>query len=122
MLSTELHDAAVAFGRSLAQAPAVAAYRAASAALDADPIAQTVLANLREQLAAVARIQQTGLTPSPGDLDRLRERQAAVRANDCVMASLRTTNDVKAYLPVVAREVSVALGTDYASLIAPTSC
>lgn len=122
MLSTDLHEAAVAFGSSLAQAPAVSAYRAASAALDADPIAQAVLANLREQLAAVARIQQTGLTPSPGDLDRLRERQAAVRANDCVMASLRTTNDVKAYLPVVAREVSAALGTDYAGLIAPTSC
>jgi hypothetical protein len=38
------------------------------------------------------------------------------------MAHLRATNDVKAYLPVVARTVSAALGADYASLIAPTSC
>jgi hypothetical protein len=38
------------------------------------------------------------------------------------MAHLRATNDVKAYLPVVARTVSAALGADYASRIAPTSC
>ena len=38
------------------------------------------------------------------------------------MAHLRATNDVKAFLPDVAREVSAALGADYASLIAPTSC
>jgi hypothetical protein len=29
---------------------------------------------------------------------------------------------VKAYLPIVARTVSAALGADYANLIAPTSC
>ncbi len=38
------------------------------------------------------------------------------------MAHLRATNDVKAFLPTVATEVSRALGTDYARLIAPTSC
>ena len=48
--------------------------------------------------------------------------QAAVRGNEAIMAHLRATNDVKVYLPAVAREVSAALGTDYGSLIAPTSC
>jgi hypothetical protein len=38
------------------------------------------------------------------------------------MAHLRATNDVKAYLPIVARTVSAALGADYASLIAPSGC
>jgi len=38
------------------------------------------------------------------------------------MAHLRATNDVKVYLPSVAREVSAALGADYGSLVAPASC
>jgi len=122
MLSTDLHEASVAFGRALAHAPAVSAYRAAAAALDADPIAQAVLANLREQLAAVTRMQGSGLTPSPGELERLRERQAAVRANEAVMEHLRATNEVKAFLPIAAREVGLALGTDYSGLIASASC
>ena len=48
--------------------------------------------------------------------------QAAVRGNEAIMAHLRATNEVKAYLPAVAREVSAALGADYGSLVAPTSC
>jgi len=122
MLTTDLHEATVAFARALRQAPAVAAYRSAAAALEADPVAQAVLANLREQLASVTRTQQAGLTPSQEQLERLRELQAAVRANDTVMGHLRATNDVKAFLPVAAREVSAALGTDYAALVAPTTC
>ena len=39
-----------------------------------------------------------------------------------IMAHLRATNDVQAYLPTVVAEVSAALGADYASLIAPASC
>jgi cell fate (sporulation/competence/biofilm development) regulator YlbF (YheA/YmcA/DUF963 family) len=122
MLSTELNEAAVEFGRALRHAPAVSAYRSAAEALEADLEAQTVLADLREQLSVVTRLQQAGQSPAPEDSARLRDRQAAVRANDTVMAHLRATNDVKAFLPTVAREVSEALGADYASLIAPTSC
>lgn len=48
--------------------------------------------------------------------------QAAARGNEAIMANLRATNDVKAYLPAVAREVSAALGADIASLVAPESC
>lgn len=122
MLSTELHEAAVEFGRALGQAPTVAAYRAAAGALEADPVAQAVLADLREQIVGVTRVQQAGLTPSEVQLERLRLCQAAVRANETVMGHLRATNEVKAFLPSVAVEVSAALGTDYASLIAPTTC
>jgi len=122
MLTTEIHEAAVEFGRALRQAPAVAAYRAASEALDADPVSQAALENLRGHLAAVTRIQQAGQTPAPEELDLLRDRQAAVRASATIMAYLRTTNDMKAYLPGIAREVSETLGADYGNLIAPTSC
>ena len=48
--------------------------------------------------------------------------QADVRASEVIMAHLRATNEVKAFLPLVATEISRALGTDYAKLIAPTSC
>ena len=122
MLTTEVHEAAVGFGRALRQAPAVAIYRAAVDALDADPAAQQVLADLREQQASFVRTQRAGLTPSQEQVDRLRLCQAAVRANQVIVAQLRATNDVKAFLPVAAREVSAALGADYASLVAPTSC
>ena len=122
MLSTEINEAAVEFGRALRGAPAVAIYRIATEALEADPVAQGLLAELREQQGTLARTQRAGLTPSQEQVDRTRLCQAAVRGNDAIMAHLRATNDVKAYLPTVARSVSAALGADYASLITPTSC
>ena len=101
MLSTELHEAAIEFGRALRQAPAVAAYRAAADALEADLAAQLLMADLREQQASYVRTQQAGLTPSQEQIDQLRLCQAAVRANEAIMAHLRATNDVKAFLPDV---------------------
>jgi cell fate (sporulation/competence/biofilm development) regulator YlbF (YheA/YmcA/DUF963 family) len=122
MLSTEIHEAAVEFGRSLRGAPAVTAYRAAQAALEADPAALELMADLRRLQQAFIEAQQRGETPAPQAMDALRLCQADVRRNEVIMAHLRATNDVKAFLPGVATEVSRALGTDYARLIAPTSC
>jgi cell fate (sporulation/competence/biofilm development) regulator YlbF (YheA/YmcA/DUF963 family) len=122
MLSTEINEAAVEFGRALRGAPAVAIYRIAAEALEADPVAQGSLADLREQQGSMARTQRAGLTPSREQIERMRLCQATVRGNEAIMAHLRASNDVKAYLPIVARTVSAALGADYASLIAPTSC
>ena len=122
MLSTEINEAAVEFGRALRGAPAVAIYRIAAEAHEADPVAQGLLSELREQQGGLARMQRAGLTPSHEQIERMRLCQAAVRGNEAIMAHLRASNDVKAYLPTVARTVSAALGADYASLIAPTSC
>ena len=122
MLTIELLEAAVEFGRALRQAPAVATYRVAVETLDADLAAQGLMADLRRQQGDMARLQKTGLRPSQEQVDQLRQCQAAVRANAAIMAHLRATNDVKEFLPDVAREVSAALGADYASLVAPTSC
>lgn len=122
MLTTELHEAALEFGRALRQAPAVAIYRAAADALDADTAAQELIADLRKQQLAVIQAQREAGTAGPEQVDRLRLCQASVRGNPTIMAHLRATNDVQAFLPDVAREVSAALGADYASLIAPTSC
>ena len=122
MLSTEINEAAVEFGRALRGAPAVAIYRIATEALEADPVAQGLLADLREHQGRLARTQRASLTPGREQIDRMRLCQAAVRGNEAIMAHLRATNDVKAYLPTVARTVSAALGADYASLVAPTGC
>ncbi len=122
MLSTEIHEAAVDFGRALNQAPAVAAYRAAADAFASDPVAQSLVADVREQQSIVARAQRTGLSPSREQIDRMRLCQTAVRANEVIMTHLRATNDVKAFLPAIAIEVSRALGTDYGNLVAPETC
>ena len=122
MLSTEINEAAVEFGRALRGAPAVAIYRIAAEALEADPVAQGLLAELREHQGTLARTQRAGLTPGREQVDRTRQCQAAVRGNQAIMAHLRASNDVKAYMPIVARMISAALGADYASLVAPTSC
>ena len=122
MLSTEINEAAVEFARALRGAPAVAICRLAAEALEADPVAQGLLAELREHQGNLARTQRAGLTPSQEQIDRTRLCQATIRGNQAIMAHLRATNDVKAYLPVVGRAVSAVLGADYASLVAPTSC
>jgi Protein of unknown function (DUF964). len=122
VLNNELHQATLEFARTLRHAPAVAAYRAATEALDADPGAQALLADAREQQSALARMQRTGLSPTQLQIDAFRRSQAAIRDSEAIMASLRTTNEVKAFLPVVARYLSRSLGFDYAQLVAPQSC
>ena len=122
MLSTTLQEAAVSFALTLRQAPAIAALRAATDVLEGDPTAEQLLAELRDHQLALARVQQSGLVPSQEQVDALRLCQAAVRTNLTIMGHLRATSEMKAYLPVVATRISGALGTDYAALIAPTSC
>ncbi len=122
MLSTEIHDAATELGRAVRNAPSVAAYRAAQAALDADPEALALIERLRQVQAEVVGAQRRGQQPTRADLDALRACQADVRASETIMAHLRATNEVKAFLPGIAAEITRALGIDYARLIAPTSC
>jgi len=122
MLDTELHRATLEFARALGHAPAVAAYRAATEALDADPGAQALLAAVREQQSTLARLQEKGQSPTQAQIDAFRQSQAAIRESETIMTSLWTTNDVKAFLPVVARYVTRSLGFDYAQLVAPQSC
>ena len=122
MLSTDLHEATVEFARALRQSPAVAIYGIAVEALDADPVAQGLLADLREHQEILARTQRSGLTPSREQIDQVRLCQAAARGNQMIMAHLRATNDVKAFLPTAALEVSAALGADYGALAASSSC
>ncbi|MGZ8514821.1 MAG: YlbF family regulator [Candidatus Limnocylindrales bacterium] len=122
MLRTELYEAAVYLGRALRRAPAVAVYRAATEAFEADPDAKELIAQLRERQSTVILLQRGGGAATQEQLDVLRQCQMSVRANQTIMAHLRATNDVKAFLPAVAGEVSVALGADYVSLIAPTAC
>ena len=100
----------------------MAAYRIASAALDADPGAQALVADVRNQQLTLARMQQSGLSPTQLQIDAFRRSQDSVRSSETIMASLRTTNEVKAFLPVVAQYLSRSLGFDYAQLVAPTSC
>ena len=122
MLSAALHEAAADFGRALCRAPAVAAYRDTADALDADPVARHLLADLHEQQTAIGRLQQAGLAPSQVQVNALRLCQAEVRSNEKIMAHLRATNALKAFLPSVAAQVGAVLGIDYAALVAPSSC
>lgn len=122
MLTTEIHEATVAFAHALREAPAVSTYRSCRAALDASPEALGLMAELQLHQQQFIKAQAFGQTPTPELVDDLRRCQAAVRGNDAIMAYLRATNEVKAYLPTVAAEITKALGTDYARLIAPTTC
>ena len=122
MLDNELHQATLEFARALRHAPAVSAYRAATEALDADPDAQALLAVVREQQSTLVRLQEEGKSPTQAQIDAFRQSQAAIRESETIMASLRTTNEVKAFLPAVARYVTRSLGFDYAQLVAPQSC
>jgi cell fate (sporulation/competence/biofilm development) regulator YlbF (YheA/YmcA/DUF963 family) len=122
MLDTELQQATLEFARTLRHAPAVAAYRAATEALDADSGAQALLADMRAQQSTLVRLQESGLSPTQLQIDAFRRSQELIRANETIMASIRATNEVKAFLPVAARYVTKTLGFDYAQIVAPSSC
>lgn len=121
MLSTELQDAADAFGHALREAPAVSAYLAACDALAEDFAAQRAMVALQGAQSSYLQAQQAGANPTQHEVDQLRSAQAAVRSSDVLMNHIRATNAVKAYLPTAAAEVSAGLGADYPGLIAPTS-
>lgn len=122
MLDNELRSATLEFARTLSHAPAVAAFRAATAALEADQTAQAILATMQAQQSNLVRLQEAGLSPTQAQIDAFRESQGAIRASETIMASLRTTNEVKTFLPVVARYITRSLGFDYAQLVATQSC
>src|SRR5450759_3994063 len=69
MLDQALHQATLDFARTLRHAPAVAAYESATEALDADPGAQALLADMREHQAALVRLQQSGESPTQPQID-----------------------------------------------------
>ena len=122
MLDNELHQATIEFARTLRHAPAVTSYRTATEALDAGRGAQALLADMRDQQSSLVRLQQSGLSPTQTQIDAFRRSQELIRANETIMTSIRATNEVKAFLPVVARHLSKSLGFDYAQLVAPQSC
>ena len=122
MLDNELREATLEFAQALRHAPAVAAYRAATGALDADAAAQALLSDMREQQSTLMRLQESGQSSTLAHIEAFRRTQDAIRANETIMASLRTTNEVKAFLPVVTRYVTKSLGFDYAQLVATQSC
>jgi len=105
MLSTDINEAAVELGRSLRQAPSVAIHRIAAEALEADPVARELLADLREHHGSLARTQRAGLTPNQEQIDRMRLCQAAVRGNEAIVAHLRATNEVKALRAELGRQL-----------------
>jgi cell fate (sporulation/competence/biofilm development) regulator YlbF (YheA/YmcA/DUF963 family) len=122
MLDNELHRATLEFARALRHGPAVAEYRAAAEALEADRGAQALLADMREHQSTLVRLQQSDLSPTQLQIDAFRRAQAAIRESETIMASLRTTNEVKEFLPVVAQYISRSLGFDYSQLVARQSC
>lgn len=122
MLSIETRRAAEDFARALRQSPTIVALQAAEAALDADPQAQALMDELRRLQQAFIAAQRAGQPAPPDVAEALRTCQSDVRRNELIMAQLRATNEAKAFLPLVAAEVTRALGTDYATLIKPSGC
>jgi cell fate (sporulation/competence/biofilm development) regulator YlbF (YheA/YmcA/DUF963 family) len=122
MLDQALHQAALDFARALQHAQSVAAYRAATQVLEADPGAQAILADMREQQPTIMQLQQNGQSPTQAQVDAFRRSQEAIRTCETIMAHLGATSEVKAFLPVVARRITTSLGFDYAQIVAPKGC
>ncbi len=122
MLDQTVEAAATELGRSLARVPAFAQFRAADTALDRDANAQMILASLREEQENLGRLQAAGLTPSQEQINALRVRQAAVRADPTIMEYLRTSNEALAFLPGVALRIGATLGIDFGRLVSSGSC
>ena len=122
MLDATVEAAAADLGRSLARVPALAAFRSADAALARDANAQLILASLREEQETLGRLQAAGLAPSQEQINALRVRQAAVRADPAIMAYLRATNEAQAYLPGVALRIGATLGLDFGRLVSSGTC
>ena len=81
-----------------------------------------ILAGLREEQELLGRLQASGLAPSQEQINALRVRQAAVRADPTIMEYLRASNEARSFLPGVALRIGVTLGLDFGQLVSSGSC
>lgn len=99
----------------------LAAYRQASANLEADPDSTTLLSQFSAAQAEVRKCQGNG-TITQFHLDRLRSLQRQVQANSTIMSYADAQQAALAYLPEVNLEISQLIGLDFASLAGPSGC
>ncbi len=120
-LKPELKQAAQALGQALKGTPALRAYAEASARLEADVEATSLLDEL-EQVQTDIRLRQANGGVTQADLARLRQLQNDVQSNHTSAAFIEADHFATLCLPEVNQAISEMLGVDFATLGRANTC
>ncbi len=120
-LKPELKQAVQALGQALKNTPALRAHTDATARLDADDEATSLLDEL-QRVQAEIRTRQAKGGVAQADLARLRQLQNAVQSNRTIAAFIEAEQSVTRSLPEVNQEISELLGVNFAQLGRVNKC
>ncbi len=115
LISDSVLETTTALATNLVQSEPFLQFKAAQEALDADPGAQRLLAELSE-LQQKIRNQQYEGGVSEADLGGLHELQGQVGTNETIQAYGYAQEKAVAFLREVNLEISSLIGIDFASL------
>ena len=121
MMDERLQQATEQLGRALRASAPVRAYLDASANLETDVGATSLLDELAQRQAAL-RVKQNDGGLSQADIDDLRALQFRVQTQTTIAAYLQAQQDVRALLPQINHEISQLLGVDFAALARKSRC
>ena len=121
MMDKRLQEAAERLGQALRASAPVRAHLDASATLEADVEATSLLDAIAQRQAELrAKHNDGGLTEA--DVDALRALQSRVQTQPSIVAYLETNQDLRALLSQVNQEISQLLAVDFAGLARKSGC
>ncbi len=121
MMDERLHQAAEQLGQALRSSARVQAYLDASASLQTDVEANSLLDEL-SKCQTTLRIKQSSGGLAQADIDSLRALQSRVQTHATIVAYLQAQQDLRALLPQINLEISQLLTVDYAPLARSSGC
>lgn len=121
MMDKQLQQAAEQLGQALRASAPVKAYLDASANVETDTEATSLLDELAQRQTAL-RVKQNNGGLTQADIDALRALQFRTQAQPTIAAYLQAQQDLHALLPQINYEISQLLGVDFAALARKSGC
>ena len=121
MMDERLQQAAERLGQALRASVPARAHFDASANLEADVEATSLLDAIARRQAEL-RVKQNDGGLTEADIDALRALQSRVQTQPSIAAYLQTNQDLRALLSQVNQEISQLLAVDFAGLARKSGC
>ncbi len=120
-MTDEVRAAAKAFAAALAETPEFQAFEEGAVAFKQDRAAQEAVRVFQEKQRSLQMMQQLGMLEQK-ELDELNRLRGAMMNQPSVRAYVDAQNELILLCQAAAKELSEAIGLDFASACAPGCC
>jgi cell fate (sporulation/competence/biofilm development) regulator YlbF (YheA/YmcA/DUF963 family) len=120
-MTDQVHAATNAFAEALAGTPEFQAFEDAAVAFRQDRAAQEAVRLFQEKQRSLQMMQQLGML-TEDELDELKRMREAMVNHPRVRAYVEAQDELMVVCQAAAKELSAAIGLDFASACAPGCC